>query len=137
MRIVECVFTLPKTDCGLLVAFARVTISGDLGKFQIEEFKVIRSEKDGTLYVQFPSKKVHFPCRNCREKNVFDAQYCNSCGFQVKPGEFKKSANGKSIVHLDIVHPVDSVSRHEFTESLLTFFKTDHPELAECWRFGP
>lgn len=94
-----------KTD-NRLRAFCSITFDDC---FVVRDLKVI----DGTkgLFIAMPSRKLTDRCPSCGYKNNLRAFFCNNCGDKLKADRAEVGEDGRSKLHADIAHPINSTCR--------------------------
>jgi len=77
--------------------------------FVIRDLKII----DGAHgpFVAMPSRKLAANCPQCSGKNHLRARYCNQCGGQVRLKYPDRDGEGRTKLHADIAHPINSTCR--------------------------
>ena len=89
-----------------LKAFCSVTLDGD---FVIRDLKII--EGTSGMFVAMPSRKLSDRCPKCRSKNHLRANHCNECGASLPRDRVKRDAMGRTKLHADIAHPINTACR--------------------------
>ncbi|MCA8962812.1 MAG: SpoVG family protein [Planctomycetes bacterium] len=101
-----------------LKAFCSITIDD---AFVVRDLKVIEGSKG--LFVAMPSRKITVRCSRCGTKNQIRGNYCAECGGAMPRG---RGGDGRSKVHADIAHPINSECRDALQARVIEGF------LAEC-----
>ncbi len=103
-----------------LKAFCSVTLDGD---FVIRDIKII----DGTsgTFVAMPSRKLADRCPNCGGKNHLRARFCNDCGAELDRDRAVRDELGRTKLHADIAHPINTECRQTMQEKIVAAFKEE------------
>ncbi len=103
-----------------LKAFCSVTLDGD---FVIRDIKII----DGTTgtFVAMPSRKLADRCPGCGGKNHLRARYCNDCGHELDRDRAGRDDLGRTKLHADIAHPINTRCRQDMQERIVEAFKEE------------
>lgn len=103
-----------------LKAFCSVTLDGD---FVIRDIKII----DGTsgTFVAMPSRKLADRCPGCGGKNHLRARFCNDCGQELDRDRASRDDLGRTKLHADIAHPINTRCRTEMQERIVEAFKEE------------
>lgn len=89
-----------------LRAFCSITMDDS---FVVRDLKVIEGTRG--LFIAMPSRKLSDRCPGCGYKNHLRAYYCNNCGARLKDDRAEVSDDGRSKLHADIAHPINSECR--------------------------
>jgi stage V sporulation protein G len=103
-----------------LKAFACVVIDGC---FVIRDIKII-SMPNG-LFVAMPSRKLCFPCPECKAKNHLRAKFCNGCGAALPSQEAALNGRGRAKLYADVAHPVTPECRESFHQRILAAYEEE------------
>lgn len=120
MEITDISIRLINSRDAKLRAFACVTVDGC---FVIRDVKVI-SMPNG-LFVAMPSRKLCFPCPQCRAKNHLRARFCNGCGAALPPRETAVNGRGRAKLYADVAHPVTPACREVFHKRVLAAYEDE------------
>ena len=103
-----------------LKAFCSVTLDGD---FVIRDIKII----DGTsgTFVAMPSRKLADRCPNCGGKNHLRARFCNDCGEELDRDRAARDELGRTKLHADIAHPINTECRQTMQERIVAAFREE------------
>ena len=91
-----------------LKAYCSVTIAGS---FVVRDLKIIEGSRGP--FVAMPSRKLADHCVRCYHKNHLRASFCNHCGMRLDPERAVKDGRGRSRLHADLAHPINSATRIE------------------------
>ena len=97
-----------------LLGFCSVTFND---KFVVRDIKIIDSGNGP--FISMPSRKLTDKCPRCRTKNHLRACYCNECGLKLSDDRAPKQPDGRSVLHVDIAHPVSSDLRTELQNAVI------------------
>jgi stage V sporulation protein G len=102
--------------------------------FVVRDLKVV----DGTsgLFVAMPSRKLTAHCPRCRNKNHLRARFCNECGSKLPPPRMSGDSEGRTKLHRDIAHPINTEFRELVQERVIQAFH-DELELAKQPGYEP
>jgi stage V sporulation protein G len=103
-----------------LLAFACITLDNC---FVVRDIKVIRG-RDG-LFIAMPSRKVTDRCRRCGAKNHLQASYCNRCGTKQVDRRTQADVRGRTKLHVDIAHPINSRCREVLQAAVITAYQKE------------
>jgi len=97
-----------------LRAYASVTIAD---AFVVRDLKII----DGTKgpFVAMPSRKLSDHWGRCQHKNHVRAHFCNQCGSKLDPDRAPRDGRGRSRLHADLAHPINSTTRIELHKAVV------------------
>ncbi|MCH8252621.1 MAG: septation protein SpoVG family protein [Planctomycetes bacterium] len=106
-----------------LRAFCTITFDGD---FVVRDLKIV----DGVngLFVAMPSRKIMASCGKCRHKNQIGSSFCNECGGRLRREEPSADNDGRTRLHRDIAHPINTPFREKMQSQVIEAFH------AECER---
>ena len=126
MELTEVRIKLINNSSDRLKAFASVTFDGD---FVVRDIKVI----DGTdgVFVAMPSRKLADRCPKCGGKNHLRARFCNDCGVSLPRDRSLPDRRGRTKLHADIAHPINSECRHRLQDRIVEAF---HLEMEQAKR---
>jgi stage V sporulation protein G len=91
-----------------LKAYCSVTIANS---FVVRDLKIIEGNRGP--FVAMPSRKLADHCARCHHKNHLRASFCNHCGTRLDPERAVKDGRGRSRLHADLAHPINSATRIE------------------------
>lgn len=113
-RITEIRVKLTEDPRNKLKAYCSVTIDN---AFVVRDLKII----DGTKgpFVAMPSRKLSDHCPRCHHKNHLRASYCNQCGSKLDPERAPRDDRGRSQLHADLAHPINSATRIELHKAVV------------------
>jgi stage V sporulation protein G len=103
-----------------LQAFCSITISND---FVVRDLKII--EGSSGPFVAMPSRKLAEKCPKCGCKNHLRANYCNECGGRLKSDRAARDDKGRTKLHADIAHPINSQCREELQKKVLAAYQEE------------
>ncbi len=120
MEITEVRVRLVNGGAERLRAFCSVTLDGD---FVIRDLKVI----DGTNghFVAMPSRKLAYRCGRCGNKNHLRAKFCNECGGKLSERRLPRDPNGRSKLHVDVAHPINTACRERIQKAVIVAFEAE------------
>jgi len=120
MEITEVRVRLVNGGAERLRAFCSVTLDGD---FVIRDLKVI----DGTNghFVAMPSRKLAYRCGRCGNKNHLRAKFCNECGGKLSERRLPRDPNGRSKLHVDVAHPINTACRERIQKAVIEAFEAE------------
>lgn len=126
MKITEVRIKLidDRTDTRLR-AFCSITFDDS---FVVRDLKVIEGTKG--LFIAMPSRKLSDRCPKCGSKNHLRALFCNNCGDKLKADRVETGEDGRSKLHADIAHPINSVCRDLIQKAVVEAY-TEERELAK------
>jgi len=115
-----------------LQAFCSITISDD---FVVRDLKII----DGTSgpFVAMPSRKLSDRCHKCGCKNHLRANYCSDCGARLKSNRGGRDDKGRTKLHADIAHPINSKCREELQGIVLAAYREEVERSGEAGYVPP
>ncbi len=108
MNITEVRIKLTRDHRNKLKAYCSVTLDD---AFAVRDLKII--EGANGLFVAMPSRKLADRCPHCRTKNHLRAAFCNGCGGKLDPDRAHADHRGRSRLHADLAHPINSESRSD------------------------
>lgn len=117
MEITEVRIKLMPMQNDKLRAFCSITIDDD---FVVRDLKVIEGMKGP--FVAMPSRKLMQRCRRCSGKNHHRASYCNDCGARLDRERRSADPAGRSKLHADIAHPINSRCRELIQKRILELY---------------
>lgn len=117
LHITEIRVKLTDDPRNKLRAYCSVTIQD---AFVVRDLKIIEGAKGP--FVAMPSRKLADHCPRCNHKNHLRAAYCNQCGNQLDPERAPRDANGRSRLHADLAHPINSPTRIELHKAVVRAF---------------
>ena len=120
MDITEVRVKLMNDKAEKLQAFCSITISND---FVIRDLKII--EGASGPFVAMPSRKLAEKCPKCGSKNHLRANHCNECGNRLKGDRGARDERGRTKLHADIAHPINSVCREELQKCVLAAYQEE------------
>jgi len=97
-----------------LLGFCSVTFND---KFVVRDIKIIDSGNGP--FISMPSRKLTDKCPRCRTKNHLRARYCNECGLKLSDDRAPKQPDGRSVLHVDIAHPICSELRARLQDAII------------------
>lgn len=103
-----------------LKAFATITFDGD---FVVRDIKVIEGT-DG-YFVAMPSRKLTDRCPSCGCKNTLRSRFCNDCGVSLSGNRIHRDSTGRTKIHADIAHPVNSKCRSYIQREIVDAFNKE------------
>jgi len=111
-----------------LQAFCSVTFDD---AFVIRDIKIIEGTRG--CFVAMPSRKLTDRCPGCGSKNHLRARFCSHCGGRLDENRAGHDAAGRSRLHADIAHPINSQCREEIQGRVLEAYRQ---ELAQSQQPG-
>ena len=120
MEISEVRVKLVGGSSDRLRAFCSVTFDGE---FVVRDLKII----DGATgpFVAMPSRKLADRCPKCSGKNHLRARFCNSCGASLREDRVPKDRNGRSKLHADVAHPINSACRERIQARVIEAYEEE------------
>lgn len=100
-----------------LKAFCSVTIDRE---FVIRDLKII--EGTNGMFVAMPSRKITDKCPTCGAKNHLRAKFCNECGARLDENRATRDADGRTKLHADIAHPINSECRERMQAKIASAY---------------
>lgn len=113
-RITEIRVKLTEDPRNKLKAYCSVTIDH---AFVVRELKIIEGNRGP--FVAMPSRKLSDHCQRCHHKNHLRASYCNQCGGRLDPERAPRDERGRSQLHADLAHPINSATRIELHKAVV------------------
>jgi len=113
-RITEIRVKLTDDPRNKLKAYCSVTIDD---AFVVRDLKIIEGNRGP--FVAMPSRKLSDHCPRCHHKNHLRASYCNQCGGQLDPDRAPRDNRGRSQLHADLAHPINSATRIELHKAVV------------------
>jgi stage V sporulation protein G len=120
MQVSEVRVKLIENKDDRLKAFCSVTMDNE---FVVRDIKVI--EGTGGYFVAMPSRKMSDHCDKCGGKNHLRAKFCNNCGAKLPEERVRKNGKGRTKLHADIAHPINSECRKKIQEKVVASFKQE------------
>jgi stage V sporulation protein G len=117
MEITEVRVRLVNGGTERLRAFCSITFDGD---FVIRDLKII--EGTNGYFVAMPSRKLALRCGKCRAKNHLRARFCNECGAKQGERRAPRDASGRSKLHVDVAHPINTACRERIQQAVIEAF---------------
>ncbi|MEK6798250.1 MAG: SpoVG family protein [Planctomycetota bacterium] len=115
-----------------LKAVCSVTFDGE---FVVRDIKVVEGAGQG-LFVAMPSRKLSAHCPRCKAKNHLRAKFCNECGSKLPPQQAPSESNGRTRLHCDIAHPLNTAFREGIQAKVIEAFRGEL-ELAQKPGYEP
>jgi stage V sporulation protein G len=103
-----------------LKAFCSVTIDRE---FVIRDLKII--EGTSGMFVAMPSRKITDKCPACSGKNHLRAKFCNECGSRLNESRAGRDAEGRTKLHADIAHPINSGCRDRMQKKIMKSYEEE------------
>ena len=119
MRITEVRIKLTADTDDRLQAFCSVTFDD---WFVVRDLKIIDGPRGP--FVAMPSRKLTDRC-SCGTKNHLRARFCNECGQKLNQMRARRDQRGKSRLHMDIAHPINSECREEMHDTILDRYQEE------------
>lgn len=127
MEVTEVRIKLIEEGSDRLKAFCSITFDHC---FVIRDLKII----DGANgpFVAMPSRKLASHCPQCHSKNHLRAAYCNHCGNGLNKDRLDRDEDGRTKLHADIAHPINSACREMIQSHVIEEFhqeveRSSHP----------
>lgn len=120
MEITEVRVRLVNGGAERLRAFCSVTLDGD---FVIRDLKVI--EGTNGYFVAMPSRKLAYRCGRCGNKNHLRSKFCNECGGKLSERRPPRDQQGRSKLHVDVAHPINTACRERIQKSVIEAFNAE------------
>ncbi len=117
MEISEVKVKLMGARSDRLKAFCSVTIDKE---FVIRDLKII--EGTNGMFVAMPSRKITDKCPTCSGKNHLRAKFCNECGSRLNENRAGRDVEGRSKLHADIAHPINSACRERMQKAIVVAY---------------
>lgn len=120
MEITEVRVKLTSNQSDRVRAFCSVTFDRE---FVVRDIKVI--EGTSGLFVAMPSRKISDHCPKCRGKNHLRAKHCNECGCKLRDNRAPHDGSGRSKLHADIAHPINTACRERLQTAILEEYQAE------------
>lgn len=120
MEISEVKVKLMGERSDRLKAFCSVTIDRE---FVIRDLKII--EGTNGMFVAMPSRKITDRCPTCGGKNHLRAKFCNECGGRLNENRAGRDSEGRSKLHADIAHPINSACRERMQRKIVRAYEEE------------
>jgi len=120
MQISEIRIKLIENRSDRLKAFCSVTFDND---FVVRDLKII--EGTNGYFVAMPSRKLTDHCPSCGYKNHLRARFCNDCGASLPDDRARRNNTGRTKLHADVAHPVNSQCREYMQSEIVKAFKEE------------
>ena len=117
MEISEVKVKLMRDRSDRLKAFCSITIDRE---FVIRDLKIIEGTKG--MFVAMPSRKINDKCQTCGAKNHLRAKFCNECGSRLNENRAGRDAEGRTKLHADIAHPINSACRERMQKKIVAAY---------------
>ena len=114
MEITEVRIKLMEEPGERLKAFCSITFDDC---FVVRDLKII--EGTSGPFVAMPSRKLADHCTRCHHKNHLRAAFCNQCGGKLDPDRAPRDPRGRSRLHADLAHPINSATRIELHKAVV------------------
>jgi stage V sporulation protein G len=121
---------LPDGDAAVKITEIRIKLTGDPRNklkaycsvtfddaFVVRDLKIIEGGRGP--FVAMPSRKLCDHCSKCGHKNHLRAGFCNQCGQRLDPDRAARDARGRSRLHADLAHPINSACRIELHRAVV------------------
>jgi stage V sporulation protein G len=120
MEITEVRVKLTGENAERLRAFCSVTFDDE---FVVRDLKII----DGTTgpFLAMPSRKLADRCPKCGYKNHLRAKFCNECGARLGEGRANPEETGRSKLHADIAHPINTACRERLQKAIIEAYQAE------------
>jgi len=116
-QITEIRVKLTEDPRNKLKAYCSVTIDN---AFVVRDLKIIDGNKGP--FVAMPSRKLADHCPRCHHKNHLRASYCNQCGGSLDAERAPRDERGRSLLHADLAHPINSGTRIELHKAVVNAY---------------
>jgi len=120
MEITEVRIKLIGNSGDRLRAFCSVTFDGD---FVVRDLKII--EGPSGPFVAMPSRKLADRCPQCQHKNELRSRYCCHCGAKLPEERVPTDRAGRSKLHADIAHPINSACRERIQKKVVEAYEQE------------
>jgi stage V sporulation protein G len=120
VEITEVRIKLMEDNNERLLAFCSVTFDDE---FVVRDLKIIEGVKG--LFVAMPSRKLADRCRYCGCKNHLRGRFCNQCGTRLDENRGPRETDGRTKLHADIAHPINSTCRERMQNSIIAAYKEE------------
>jgi len=118
MEVTEVKTKLVTVGQERLRAFCTVTFDDE---FVVRDLKVVQGTSGP--FVAMPSRKLTDRCTKCGEKNHLRAKFCNECGTTLSDNRAPKDNAGRSKLHADIAHPINSRCRERIQKAVIEAYQ--------------
>lgn len=118
MEVTEVKTKLVTVGQERLRAFCTVTFDDE---FVVRDLKVVQGTSGP--FVAMPSRKLTDRCTKCGEKNHLRAKFCNECGGTLSDNRAPKDNAGRSKLHADIAHPINSRCRERIQKAVIEAYQ--------------
>ena len=108
MKLTEIRISLCGTPGSRLRAFCSLTFDQT---FVVRDIKLI--ERNDTIFLAMPSRKLTDHCNRCGDKNHLRARYCNNCGARLNENRHAPHHNpgARLKLYADVAHPINAACR--------------------------
>ena len=120
MQITEIRVKLVANRTDRLKAFATITFDD---AFVVRDLKIIEGA-DG-FFVAMPSRKLTDRCQACGAKNTLRSRFCNDCGARLGENRLHRDAAGRTKLHADVAHPVNSQCRTYIQSEIVNAYQRE------------
>ncbi len=120
MEVTEVKVKLVDIKSERLKAFCTITFDNE---FVVRDVKVI--EGNTGPFVAMPSRKIARKCPKCRTKNHLRARFCNECGRKLPPPRLPRDESGRTKLHADIAHPINTECREKIQKAVLEAYQKE------------
>ena len=120
MQISEIRVKLVSNRTDRLKAFCSVTFDNS---FVVRDLKII--EGAGGYFVAMPSRKITDHCNSCGGKNHLRARFCSECGSRLDENRANRKAAGRTKLHADVAHPINSASREQIQSAIVEAYHNE------------
>jgi len=120
MKITDVRVKLVRNKDERLKAFCAITLDNE---FVVRDIKVIAGV--GGYFVAMPSRKMSDHCEKCGGKNHLRARFCNYCGRELSGNRTRKDAKGRTKIHADIAHPINTRCRQTIQQAVVAAFEQE------------
>jgi len=120
MQISEIRINLIENRSDRLKGFCSVTFDN---AFVVRDLKII--EGANGYFVAMPSRKLTDHCHACGAKNHLRARFCNDCGARLDENRALQGRGGRTKLHADIAHPINSECREMIQKKIADAFKDE------------
>ena len=103
--------------------------------FVVRDLKVVEGTQG--LFVAMPSRKLTVHCPKCRFKNHLRARFCNDCGSKLPPVEVSTEPEGRSRLHRDVAHPINTEFREIVQTKVLERYEAERAAADEAQQKSP
>ncbi len=103
--------------------------------FVVRDLKVVEGTQG--LFVAMPSRKLTVHCPKCRFKNHLRAHFCNDCGSKLPPVEVAPESEGRSRLHRDVAHPINTEFREIVQAKVLERYEAERAAADEAQQVSP